>query len=84
MMHSSLPAGCPCKVEEGQPQAVQEQLQAMFDWLASGDRLERARAVINSKDSAAVAALKQDLQQHVDDLESKMKEHGVVDVSEDA
>ena len=55
----------------------------MFDWLATGDRLERSRAAINSKDSAAVATLKAELQEQVDALEAKMKEHGVVDVRED-
>ena len=54
----------------------------MFDWLATEDRLERSRAAINSKDLAAVASLKAELQKQIDALEAKMKEHGVIDVRE--
>jgi hypothetical protein len=49
----------------------------MYEWLASGDRLQQARATITAKDAAAVEALRAELQQQVDGLDDVIKEHGV-------
>lgn len=49
----------------------------MYEWLANGDRLQRARATITAKDAAAVKVLMSELQQQIDGLEGVLKENSV-------